>query len=354
MLYNNCVCFYAFFGGVLIMIDKKIMWKIITFTAVALASAILITAVGGVVMLVSGMGDNEPPVIVAENGNVVTINRGESFSYRNQVSVSDNSGKECDLKWTTSVDQNTAGSYKVTYTATDKAGNEQTFTLTVKVVEVRVENDKLMSLVESLAKSKLGYDRAGAEAKGYSKEKIVRDIFNFVRDPKASADNANIVFNDKKSNSPNQYDQNGHDKREGWKTDWQEEAYLTLSGDMSGDCYTFYSVSKAFFEYFGIPNVGIQRTTASPMTQQNGGTHYWNIVKVEGGWYYYDSTRFAGHFEKCDQPCLVTEAQLLSYVTGKGVKNSGYYWIEKSDAEFFDADDNNGVYPKVETKEITN
>ena len=93
MLYNNCVCFYAFFGGVLIMIDKKIMWKIITFTAVALASAILITAVGGVVMLVSGMGDNEPPVIVAENGNVVTINRGESFSYRNQVSVSDKIGR---------------------------------------------------------------------------------------------------------------------------------------------------------------------------------------------------------------------------------------------------------------------
>lgn len=336
------------------MIDKKIMWKIITVTAVALAVAILVTAVGGMVVFFASLGDKEPPVIEAVNGDVVTITRGENFSYRNQVKVTDNSGKECELEWRSELDQNTAGSYKVKYRATDPSGNVEYLTITVKVVEVNVENAKLMALVESLAKSKLGYDRATAKNNGYSKEKIVRDIFNFVADPTENTPSkANIVFNDKKSNSPNQYAQNGKDKREGWKTDWEEEAYLTLNGQMSGDCYTFYSVSKAFFEYFDIPNVGIQRTTASPMTQNNGGTHYWNIVKVESGWYYYDSTRYAGHFTKCSEPCLVTEAQLLSYVTGKGVADSGYYWIEKTNDEFFDAEDNNGVYPKVETKEIT-
>ena len=333
------------------MINKKIMWKVITVTMVTLAASILVTAVGGVVTMFK---DSEPPVIEPVNGSVVTISRGDTFSYRNQVEVTDNSGKECDLEWDSAVNQNKAGTYKVKYTATDPAGNVGTFVLTVKVKEVNVENDKLMTLVESISKTYLKYTRDEAKANGYSNEKIVRDIFNFVADPtENNKNNANIVFVDSKSNSPNQKEQNGHDKREGWKTDWEEEAYLTLNGIMSGDCYTFYSVSKAFFEYFGIPNVGIQRTTASPMTQKDGGTHYWNIVKVEDGWYYYDSTRYKGHFELCNDPCLVTEAQLLSYVTFSGVKNSGYYYIETKNSEFFDADDNNGVYPKIETKEIT-
>ena len=321
---------------------------------VALAAAIVVTAVGGAFMLVASFRDNEPPVIEAVNGNIVTIKRGDNFSYRNQVKVTDNSGKECELKWTTSVDQNKAGSYKVKYRATDPSGNVRDLVITVKVTEVNVENDQLMTLVESLAKSKLGYDRETAKKNGYSKERIVRDIFDFVADPSEEDRlEANIVFTNIKSNSPNQYAQNGKDKREGWKTDWEEEAYLTLNGIMSGDCYTFYSVSKAFFEYFDIPNVGIQRTTESPMTKSEGGTHYWNIVKVESGWYYYDSTRYAGHFDLCEEPCLVTEDQLLSYVTSGQKKDSGYYWIEKSNDEFFDADDNNGEYPKVETKEIT-
>ena len=335
----------------MIKINKKTMWKIITVTMVVLAAAILVTAVGGVVTMFK---DSEPPVIEPVNGSVVTISRGDTFSYRNQVEVTDNSGKECDLEWDSAVNQNKAGTYKVKYTAKDPAGNVGTFVLTVKVKEVNVENDKLMTLVESISKTYLKYTRDEAKANGYSNEKIVRDIFNFVADPTENdKNNANIVFVNSKSNSPNQNEQNGHDKREGWKTDWEEEAYLTLNGIMSGDCYTFYSVSKAFFEYFGIPNVGIQRTTDSPMTQRDGGTHYWNIVKVEDGWYYYDSTRYAGHFELCEEPCLVTEKQLLSYVTSSNVKNSGYYHIETKNSEFFDADDNNGVYPKIETKEIT-
>ena len=114
--------FLSFFSEVLLMIDTKIMWKIITVTAVTLAVAILITAVGGVVMLVGSFGDKEPPVITPVNGKMVTIKRGDTFSYRNQVKVTDNSDKECELEWT-SFDQNTAGTYTVKYRATDPSGN---------------------------------------------------------------------------------------------------------------------------------------------------------------------------------------------------------------------------------------
>ncbi|MBQ8849605.1 MAG: hypothetical protein IJ011_04660 [Clostridia bacterium] len=336
------------------MINKKTMWKIITVTIVALAVSILITAVGGVITLLVGSRDTEPPVITAAKENIV-IDAGSTISYRSLVNVSDDSGEECDLEWKSTVDQNTPGKYTVKYRATDASGNvSDVLTISVEIKAVNVANDKLMALIAQKAKSELGYTKEEAKANNYSKEKIVRDIFIFVADPNESVPSkANIIFLDSQSNSPNQYLQNGKPKREGWKTDWEEEAYLTLNGIMKGDCYTFYSVSKAFFEYFEIPNVGVQRTTASPMTQKYSGTHYWNIVKVEDGWYYYDSTRYAGRFTKCEDPCLVTEEQLLSYVTSGGVSNSGYYYIETSNDEFFDADDNGGVYPTVEKKEIT-
>ena len=341
------------------MINKKLMWTIITVTMVTLAVCIVVTAVGGAVMLLSGLKDDEPPTIEAVNGKVVTINVGDNFSYRNQVRVTDNSGKECELEWTTSVNQNKAGSYKVQYRAIDKSGNVQTYVLTVKVVDVNVENDQLMALVENIAKSKFGYDRDQASAKGYSREKIVRDIYNFVRDPfQTSGTDANIFFSDT-SNSQSQKDQamKNPKSREGWKTDWQEEAYLTLTMDrMAGDCYSYYAVSKAFFEYFGIPNVGIQRAEKS--TQ--GGTHYWHIVNIgtvsSPKWYYYDSTRIESSFtsggKKDKNSCLITEERLLSYIINKpeeGTKNNDFYVIDKKNTDFFDADDNGGVFPKVET-----
>ena len=306
------------------MIDKKIMWKIITVTAVTLAAAIIVTAVGGVVVLIRSLGDDEPPVIEAVNGNVVTINRGDSFSYRNQVKVTDNSGEACELKWTTSVDQNMAGSYKVKYRATDPSGNVSDFTLTVKVVENNVENDKLMTLIAQRAKTELGYTREEAVSQGKSKTQIVKDIYAYVNDPTAGKNDANIYFSDI-SNAPSQKAQGGQKSRTGWETDWAEEAYLTLSmSRMEGDCYSYYAVSKAFFEYFGIENLGIQRAVNS----SESGTHYWNIVKVEGGWYYFDATRLGGTFaDGTRYACLITESKLLSYKTSKG--GTEFYKIDK-------------------------
>ena len=344
------------------MIDKKIMWKIITVTAVALAVAILVTAVGGMAVFFASLGDKEPPVIEAVNGDVVTITRGENFSYRNQVKVTDNSGKECELEWRSELDQNTAGSYKVKYRATDPSGNVEYLTITVKVIEMNVENDELMALVEDFAKSKLGYDRATAQKNGYSKEKIVRDIYNFVRDPlQSSGLEANIEFVDM-SNAQSARDaaKANAKNRKGWKTDWKEEAKLTLTmPNMKGDCYSYYSVSKAFFEYFDIPNIGIQR--AEDSTQ--GGTHYWQAVNIGTStspkWYYYDSTRIGSHFtsggKKDKNSCLITEERLLSYRIEnpkEGTKNSDFYVINKRNTDFFDADDNGGVFPKIETIEL--
>ena len=338
------------------MIDKKMMWKIITVTAVALAVAILVTAVGGIVVLISSSGDKEPPVIEAVNGDVVTVEQGKSIAYKSFVRVTDNSGKECKLEVKPCGDQNTVGSYKVKYRATDPSGNVGYLTITVKVIEVDVDYADLMALVEELAKSKLGYDRATAQKNGYSKEKVVRDIHKFVSGPYGSSrDNANILYGSK-SNAPAQEAQGGQKSRTGWKTDWADEAKLTLSmARMKGDCYSYYSVSKAFFEYFGIDNVGIQRGVESSL----GGTHYWQIVNIGTDtapkWYYYDSTRFAGTFTDGSlNACLVVESTLKAYVASASNNYAtDYYVIDKNNPDFFDADDNNGNFPKIETIKLS-
>ena len=299
-------------------------------------------------------GDDEAPVIEGTKGDVYTVEIGTKLQFRNMVTVTDNEDDNCELKWDDStVDAKKVGTYEVKYTATDKSGNKSEYILTIRVVEPSFSNKELFDIVAKLAKERpeIGYTKEDAKKKGYSKEKIVRDIYDFVNDPDEDvASKANIWFGDEWSNCPAQVAQHGQPTREGWKTDWEEEAYLCLTSDrMKGDCYTYYAVSKAFFEYFEIDNVGIQRSVESELVED--GTHYWNIVNIgtvaNPKWYYFDGTRYAGSFSAADDSCLLTESQLLSY------SKTGYYCIEKEDAEFFDAGDNGGIFPKIETKKLS-
>lgn len=359
------------------MISKKTMWKIITVTMVALAASIIITAIGGGFILAKnlfnfdifnldwfpndveqdGAEDNKAPTLTADSDTVI-IYTGSTLSYRKFVKITDNSDGELKLDATKStVKQDIPGEYSVTLVATDAAGNKsKPLTLKVIVKDKMYSEASLMQAVEKMAQEKLGYTKATATK---SKADIVRDIYNFVRDPAAGAQSANIVFDNSRSNAPSQLSQNGQKNRKNWKIDWVEEAVITLDliekGRGVGDCYTYYSVSKAFFEYFGIENVGIQRAEKS----SQGGTHYWHAVKVEGGWYYYDSTRSGSQFHSGgvvdNNSCLITEERLLSYVINRpdaGTNPNDYYVLDKVNPDFFDADDNGGKFPTIATKKL--
>jgi len=64
--------------------------------------------------------------------------------------------------------------------------------------------------------------------------------------------------------------------------------------------------------------VGIRRAENYEGCEEDG-THFWSVVKVEEGWYYYDATRLAGSFnDDTKNACLITEAKLKSYVGSKG------------------------------------
>ena len=125
-----------------------------------------------------------------------------------------------------------------------------------------------------------------------------------------------------------------------WMTwsDWTEEAVRTLESE-EGDCYSYYSLSKAFFEYFGIENVGIRRSENYEDAEEDG-THFWCVVNVEEGWYYYDATRLAGTFDDGSRnACLITEAKLKSY---RGSHGEDYFYKMIKPVGF----------PQISTKEL--
>ena len=259
-----------------------------------------------------------PSITVSTPDGKLYVYVGETVSWRNLVTVSDG----CTLSVDNSqVDLDKTGSYVVKYTATNGAGRSTTLEVTVVVTK----KEYTYSLMESAFKSK-------AESLGItsdmSKKEMVLAVYDFVNDPsEKNKDNANIVFKNE-SNSD----------RDDWEADWIEEAIRTLNSGQ-GDCYSYYSVSKAFFTVLGIEHVGIERDPSS----SEEGTHFWMMVNIGEGkneqWYYYDATRLAGTFDDgTNNGCLITLSKLQSYRTSKG--GSEFYKFEPTD------------YPTAETAKV--
>ncbi len=305
---------------------RKLTVFIIKITVVALSVAFLLTAVMLAADMISdkelGRGkntdapdDNTPPLIRLRDGEVIYMYEGENLLLRNAVHVTDDSGSyKLDIV-KNNVDPDKAGSYSVTYRATDDAGNTAELTVPVIVTKASYPYSTLMSLVATKA-AQLGI------TDGMSKREIVLAVYEYVNSPSKSASNANIVFTDE-SNVPDI-------DRDDWESDWIEEATRALqSGE--GDCYSYYSVSKAFFEYFEIDNKGIRRDDS----QSNmSGTHFWSMVNIGTAdkplWYFYDGTRLAGKFpDGSKNGCLRTYAEIQAYEPNNG--GEGFYAFDNSD-----------------------
>lgn len=235
---------------------------------------------------------------------------GEAIAYRKDIVVTDNCFGEVDIIVDDSaVDTSKAGSYKVKYTVTDKAGNFSTAE-TVLVINAhkytyeQLIKDKIAPLATSLGlKSSL------------SKEELCKRIYGYVNSPNAQNDaDKNIVLLSDSHTS---------------HSDWITEAYLTLEAG-SGDCFSYFAVSKAFFEYLGIQNLDIQRTEGVVVNGSN--THFWHMVNIgtekAPRWYYFDGTRLGGEFTEGGSGCLFTKSQLDSYRTSGG--SSKFYSFDPS------------------------
>ena len=285
---------------------KKIALLLLKITVIALAVMILITAVAAPVVYFTENRDSDsgedgeqgdaPSTgtirIVGKYGNTVTLALGDKPAYKQLVTVSGASGDYTISVNNQEVDLKKIGTYKVHYTVTDSKNKKATFTLTLVITDgsdVYTES-RLMNLIAAKVEA-LGISTSDKPSQQ------VRKIYDYV--------NA-FSWQKSGSNTPSQ-----QTSRDGWETAWIEEAIRTLE-KQAGDCFSYYSVSRAFFEFLEIENLSIKRATDQDAEH---GTHFWNVVKVETGWYYYDATRFAGTYtyDNTRDGCLMIEDKINSY-----------------------------------------
>ena len=73
----------------------------------------------------------------------------------------------------------------------------------------------------------------------------------------------------------------------------------------TGDCFTYFAVSKLLLDAAGIQNVDVVKLRLS----KDRPRHYWSLINVGTGWYHYDSTRFSTNFNLF----MLTDKELKSW-----------------------------------------
>lgn len=205
-----------------------------------------------------------------ETIRVCYADKKKTYKFKDHVkAVDDRDGNVKFQVDTSKINWKKDGVYRVYYRAKDKAGNVGKAWAKVQVF--------VPSTAESIADELL----SGIVKKGWSQEKKLRAIYQYVQTHCAYVDS-------------------------GSHTNWRKVAVNGIRFQ-SGDCYTYYAMARLLITRAGIPNLTVTRYPS-----RKGYEHWWNLVYVRGGWYHFDTvprTR-KGKF------CLQTDAQLRLYSTG--------------------------------------
>jgi hypothetical protein len=224
--------------------------------------------------------DTTAPVISGTRDMVVYA--GDAVSYRSGVTVSD----DIDTKPTLSIDNskvdlNKPGTYQVTYTARDAAGNTTSVTITLTVREMQ----------DGFVAPEVIYAKADAILAQFIREDMtdrekVEAIYVWSR-----RDTGHLTY----GSAPKGFD---HES-----ADWLQTAYQLLNRDVSkGDCFFFFAVQKLLLQRLNIPTIDCEKI------YDGNSHHYWLLVSVDGGKSYY-------HFDNVwsKSLCLVTDAELDAF-----------------------------------------
>ena len=213
--------------------------------------------------------DTTPPVITVPG--FLTGKRGETISYKQGVTVTDNSGAEISLE--INIDEvmvNMVGSYPVYYRATDSYGNTAE-----AITQIIIEDAHVPTEEENLALAKEILEEIVTD--GMTDQQKATAVFDWCHD--------NITPRPKAVN---------------WDT-----VYGIYDGlyYKEGNCYTAFVTSTYLLSILDIPFRRVSKKFPS------GANHVWSLVQVESGWYHFDTTKFPGGF--C---CLLqTDAQVDAY-----------------------------------------
>lgn len=227
---------------------------------------------------------------------------GDPIAYKANITVTDDQTPYPTLTVDNSkVDTGKAGTYPVTYTATDAAGNSTSVTVYLTLIE------KPTGYVEPEVVYEIARDVLGKITDdSMSNVEVAAAIYNWVR--------FNISYN-------------GHsDKDRGWAAG----AYDGFTNHQ-GDCYTYYATAKALFDVAGIPNVDVTKVITS---QTSSSSHYWSLIDLGDGWYHVDCT--PRNNQRTESFFLFTDEELLAY--SRNNRNS----------HNFDSDD----YPERATESV--
>lgn len=233
------------------------------------------TAVGNATLTI--IEDLQPPVLYGVK-NLYSY-EGDTISYRSGVSAIDAvDGRVTVYVDSSKVRTSVAGTYPITYSATDSSGN--TASQRAYVIVQQVTQSTLDEYADSILSELI--------TQGMTEREKAKAIYDWCRKTlKYSTVTSHLMGN------------------------YYKAAYSGYRLHY-GNCYTYYAVSRSLLTRAGITNQMIQRNDpAKP--------HYWNLVKIDGNWY---------HFDTCPQPypnndgCfLLTDSEVAAY----SKKQTGYY-----------------------------
>lgn len=192
--------------------------------------------------------DTQAPEIKGVEDLYVFI--GDSVSYKKRVKAIDNCSHGLELEVDNQgVNLSVEGTYPITYTAKDFAGNETTASCNVIVKKQEYSEDEVNALADKVLAKILK-----EEMSPYEK---LDAIYKYTRG------NIGYISHSEKGN-------------------WVRAAYEGLV-DRQGDCYVYACTAKVLLTRAGITNMDIEKIPAKTR-------HYWNLVDVGEGWYHFDTT----------------------------------------------------------------
>jgi hypothetical protein len=199
--------------------------------------------------------DDTPPEIHGTRNLSVLF--GTTAAYREGVTVTDDMDPNPRLDVDSSgVNLDQLGDYQVTYTATDRAGNSTSVTVTVSVVELGTHT--LHELADNTLRDLGVFNTGDYIERARLVHRYLRRQLRYSGNNPADS-NDDIAF-----------------------------AYHILRS-MEGNCIAFQRAAEVLLERSGIESVRICNDYATADVR-----HSWNLIKIDGLWYHFDATGFTG------------------------------------------------------------
>ncbi len=200
--------------------------------------------------------DTEPPVLYG------VINRsgyvGEPIVYLAEVYAEDAVDGRVKVTVDSQVQPDKAGKYTVVYIAEDASGNRTEAECKFTLVKATTSEEEVRELARGVIEQIITDDMVKAEQ--------LKAVFDYVRG-------------------------HVHYTGDSDKSDWRKEAARGFKTGR-GDCFTFYSVTRALLDELGVEDMSLTRLGARTR-------HYWVIVNIGTGWYHFDPTIAPRHKHKC-------------------------------------------------------